>query len=209
MAGGASRLSGEGRPATRGARVVEGFRGRLRNWQSELIEMTRGKLGSDLIVRRARVCQSRARSDRILLPIVQPGVEEIAPAMHLEVGHERVPVRHAAPGARPRTLIDPRQAERRWDQRGGGLAHRDGMPCRRSGFRRVWASSPHLGEVTSPQSRASRTLYRRTSPMLTTRSWNARLGLRRGCPGMVRRGLTRHMGCGRDRAIGHCETIAT
>ena len=66
--------------------------------------------------------QPRARRDRKLLSIVQPWVNEIAPAMHLEVGHERIPVRHTTPGARPRMLIDPRQAECRRDQRGGGLA---------------------------------------------------------------------------------------
>ena len=71
----------------------------------------------------SHVAEARARRDRELRRVVQPGIEEGALAVHLEIGDERVPVRHGAP-AGVGVQVDAGEAERRRDQRRRGLAVR-------------------------------------------------------------------------------------
>jgi len=61
--------------------------------------------------------------DRELGGIVQPGIKEIAFAMHLQNGHEGIPVRYRSPSG-PRVEVYPSKAKRRRNQDGSAFAIR-------------------------------------------------------------------------------------
>src|SRR5579863_6388759 len=107
--------------ASRGSGLIEGHR-RIRRRNGKLVKLQGCEFGSNEIAVRANVGQVRkaVRScNGELLSVVQAGVEEPARAVHLEVGHERVPVRHRAP-PRPGMEIYSSQAKSGRNQRGSG-----------------------------------------------------------------------------------------
>src|SRR5262249_6503549 len=82
-------------PACGGGRVeTSGRRRRGRN--RELVELKRAKLRRQVILRAAYVVEAGAGGDGELRRVRQPRIEERPLPVHLEIGDERVPVRHAA-----------------------------------------------------------------------------------------------------------------
>src|SRR5687768_10829590 len=68
-----------------------------RRWNGDLIIMERRELGCDQVRFRSPVPDPRAGGDRKLLLIIQPWIKEDAFAVHLGVGHVRIPVRDRTP----------------------------------------------------------------------------------------------------------------
>ena len=122
VARGAARLSRRRAPAPRSAAAASKLAARrLGARQRELIEMERRQLRRDQIARRCARCRSRSRAAiGELCRVVEARIVERALPVHLEVGHERVPVRDGAP-AGPRVQVDAGQTERGRNQRRGGL----------------------------------------------------------------------------------------
>jgi len=89
-----------------------------------LIELQRRELARDLVVIRGEVLvevvQAIRRRDREAAGIAQARIEEAALAMHLERGHQRVPVGNRSPRSGPGVLVEACEPERVRDQRGGG-----------------------------------------------------------------------------------------
>ncbi len=111
----AAALAVEDRPtAARGGRVEVALR-RLRRRDRKLVEVERRQLGCDEVGPVARMSEVVACGDRELVGVVEPVVVEVPPPVHLEIGDEGVPVRHAAP-TRVRRQVDARETERRRDQ---------------------------------------------------------------------------------------------
>ena len=78
-----------------------------------MIEVERGKLRGDFIRCVPDVSQAGLGRERELSLVVQAGIEERPFAVHLGVGHVRVPVRHAAPTG-VGVKVHTRQTKRRW-----------------------------------------------------------------------------------------------
>src|SRR5262249_2870692 len=98
---------------------VKGTRRWLRGRNGELIKMKSGELGGNDIRLAPRISGTALRGDRILLLVVQPGVEEGSRAVHLGGGDIGVPVGHGSE-AGPGVEVDAGEAES-WRNDGAGL----------------------------------------------------------------------------------------
>src|SRR5215831_2657414 len=113
MARGALALGIEDLFPAHGGVLVERTRWRLRGGDGQLIEVEGGELGGHEVRLAAAISGSGLRRNRILLFVVQPGVEESSRAVHLGDGHPGIPVGNGSE-SRPCVEVDTGEAERRW-----------------------------------------------------------------------------------------------
>src|SRR2546423_1500370 len=112
----------EERFAAGGCRAVETARGRRRRGDSELIELQRGEFRGRHVRAASFVAEACLRRNRIFLRVVESLVEERPLPLQFKVSDVSVPVRHGAPAARPRVVVDARHPEGGRDQSGRRFA---------------------------------------------------------------------------------------
>src|SRR5579884_2168245 len=91
----------------------------LRRRKGELIELERLQLRRNQVIIRTdmrQVAESVRRRDRKLSGVVQPMIPKSSLAVHLQSGHERVPVRYRTP-AGPGMEVNAAEAERGRNER--------------------------------------------------------------------------------------------
>src|SRR5689334_8730199 len=81
------------------SRAIKTTLGRRGRRKRELIEMKSRELGSDLVIGIGNVPKTILGSHGEFRGIVQSRIKEVALAMHLKVGDERIPVRHGTPAS--------------------------------------------------------------------------------------------------------------
>src|SRR5262249_13068784 len=117
------------------------YRGRVmrvrRRGYRELIKMQSGEFWSDQIRIIAYVSKSGPRRYRELSCVIQTRIVERTLSVHFQVGDEGIPVRHRAPTG-PRVKVHACEAERRRNQRAGGL------PVVAKSFSSHESSPPHF-----------------------------------------------------------------
>src|SRR5262249_34948558 len=97
---------------------------RLWGRHGQLVILQSWKFGSDLIVSRVNRSVAKAGSgcNRPAICIVQSGVEKVSFATHFQDGHQRIPIGHSTPTARPGVEIVTQEAKSVRNERCSGTA---------------------------------------------------------------------------------------
>src|ERR1700730_4909479 len=104
MACGTRRLAFENLPAAPSRFFIEVPLRRLRRRNAKLVELQSGKLRRDQIRGISDVAKTRCRSHGELSGIVEARIEELPLTVHLQIRHERIPIRHRTPSSPPSCL---------------------------------------------------------------------------------------------------------